>query len=237
MTYCFDIDGTICTIAPRRHYNNARPLQDMIDAINRLYTEGHIIRLATARGNSSGIDWLELTKRQLDDWGVKYHDLCVGKKLGADYYVDDKGLSLNEFRKTLNKKTGILAGSFDIIHAGYIYMFEDSKRVCDHLIVALQKDPSLERPHKLKPTQSLRDRKLILESLRCVDEVQVYDTEENLYELLKKSKAQIRILGSDYEGKSFTGQDLGMKIHFHQRNHNKSTTALKHKIKKTINET
>ena len=190
-----------------------------------------VCKLTTARGNGSGIDWKQFTHEQMEKWGVKHHDLCVGKKLGADIYVDDKAVHIDDFRNKLNKKIGILAGSFDLIHAGYIYMFKDSKRICDHLIVALQGDSSIERPHKKPPVQSLEDRKLILKSLNYVDEVQVYQSEKDLYTLLQNSGADVRILGSDYKGQKFTGENLGMEVYFHGRNHNKSTTKLKEKIK------
>lgn len=232
MIYCFDIDGTICTMQADHDYTKAEPFADVVAEINRLHGAGHTIRLATARGNGSGIDWNKFTHEQMDKWGVKYHDLCVGKKLGADVYIDDKALHVDDFRNKLNKKIGILAGSFDLIHAGYIYMLEDAKKVCDHLIVALQEDSNRERPHKNKPVQSLEDRKLILESIKYIDEIQTYDREQDLHDLLKNSGAHVRILGSDYRGQKFTGENLGMEVYFHGRNHDKSTSKLKERIKK-----
>tara|TARA_Y100000590_G_scaffold450106_1_gene589262 strand:+ start:1133 stop:1837 length:705 start_codon:yes stop_codon:yes gene_type:complete len=234
MIYCFDIDGTICSTNAEHDYTIAEPFPDVVDEINKLHAEGHTIRLATARGYSSGIDWREFTHEQMEKWGIKYHQLCVGKKLGADIYIDDKAMHIDDFRRKLNKKIGILAGSFDLIHAGYIYMFQDAKRVCDHLIVALQEDSSVERPYKTSPVQSLEDRKLILESIKYIDEIQTYDREQDLYDLLKNSGAHLRILGSDYRGQKFTGENLGMEVYFHGRNHDRSTTALKEKIKKSL---
>ena len=70
-----------------------------------------------------------------------------------------------------NKTIGIIAGSFDFIHAGYIRMFKDAKSICDHLIIALQGDPTIDRPHKCKPVQSIEDRREILESIKYVDEI------------------------------------------------------------------
>jgi LmbE family N-acetylglucosaminyl deacetylase len=88
--YCFDIDGTICSSGVK--YEDASPFKPVIDTINRLYTEGNYIEISTARGSRSGKDWTELTKKQLENWGVKYHDLSVGKKSFADIFVDDRSV-------------------------------------------------------------------------------------------------------------------------------------------------
>ena len=125
---------------------------------------------------------------------------------------------------------GLIAGSFDLIHPGYIWMFKDAKTVCNHLIVALQGDPTIDRPHKCKPVQSLEDRIEILSSLRYVDEIKTYNTEVELLNLLKDTNFDVRILGSDYEGKAFTGDVLNNPIHYHRREHNYSLTDLKEKI-------
>jgi glycerol-3-phosphate cytidylyltransferase len=122
----------------------------------------------------------------------------------------------------LNKPiTGFLAGGFDIIHPGYIEMFEDAKKYCDYLYIFLQTDPSIERPQKLKPTLSVEDRKKILLALRYVDEVLTYTTEDDLVELIKKVNPDVRILGTDYIGKSITGQNLPPKIIYTNREHHK----------------
>ena len=94
-TYCFDIDGTIC-INTFGEYEKATPFIRRINVVNKLYDEGHIIKFLTARGSSTGIDWRELTKRQLDKWGVKYNTLDLGK-IDADVFVDDKGLNADVF--------------------------------------------------------------------------------------------------------------------------------------------
>lgn len=95
-TYCIDIDGTICTTTTNQEYFKARPIQEMIDKINRLYDDGHIIKFCTARGMESGGVFEEITRQQLSDWGVKYHQLIMGKP-AADYYIDDKGLTPVQF--------------------------------------------------------------------------------------------------------------------------------------------
>jgi len=87
-TYCFDIDGTICSNTDG-DYENATPYLDRIKQINTLYSEGHIIIYFTARGSTTKIDWRNLTTSQLKTWGAKYHSVILGKPF-ADYYIDDK---------------------------------------------------------------------------------------------------------------------------------------------------
>lgn len=88
-TFCFDIDGVVATVVPGNDYNLAEPIRQTIGAINRLHDAGHRIILFTARGSATGLDWKDLTHRQMAGWGVKYHELRFGKP-AADYYVDDK---------------------------------------------------------------------------------------------------------------------------------------------------
>ncbi len=103
MIYCFDLDNTLCTIVKNKHghkeYSLAQPILERIAVVNRLYDDGHIIKIDTARGAESGIDWSKFTEYQLDLWGVKRHLLRCGKKLHANFYIDDKALSDNEFFK------------------------------------------------------------------------------------------------------------------------------------------
>lgn len=129
---------------------------------------------------------------------------------------------------------GFLAGAFDVIHPGYIRMFKDARTVCDYLIVGLHEDPSIERPNtKIRPVHTSDEREEILLSIRYVDQVIRYKTEKDLLLILENANIDIRILGSDYKDKDYTGKDLNIKVHFHDRNHNYSTTKLKQKIKET----
>ena len=126
---------------------------------------------------------------------------------------------------------GFTCSCFDLLHAGHILMLQDAKRQCDKLIVGLQTDPTIDRPDtKNKPIQSLEERKIQLEAVKYVDEVFIYDTEEELYKKLLDINPDVRILGSDYIGKSFTGDDLDIEIYYHERKHNYSTTNLRKKI-------
>ena len=125
---------------------------------------------------------------------------------------------------------GFTCSCFDLLHAGHIIMLQYAKARCDKLIVGLQTDPTTDRPEKNKPIQSLEERRIQLEAVKYIDEIFTYDTEEELYKNLLDIKPDVRILGSDYIGKSFTGDDLDIKIYYHDRNHNYSTTNLRKKI-------
>ena len=94
-TYCFDIDGTICTNTDG-DYASAKPFGSRIDHINALYDSGHTISFFTARGSTTGIDWRALTAEQLAQWGVRYHTLIMGKP-HADLFVDDKAIRADDY--------------------------------------------------------------------------------------------------------------------------------------------
>ena len=93
-TYCFDIDGVLCD-THATDYGGALPKRSVIDSVNRLHEVGNTIKIFTARGSESGIDWRKITEKQLGEWGVKYHELHFGKP-AADVYVDDKAVPLKE---------------------------------------------------------------------------------------------------------------------------------------------
>ena len=137
---------------------------------------------------------------------------------------------MNEGKKII----GFVAGAFDLIHPGYIDMFSEAREHCDHLIVGLHKDPSTERPEKLRPVLEVGDRQKMLLSLENVDSVIVYQTEADLYEILKHTHIDIRFMGSDYVGVDYTGSNLKIPIRFINRDHGWSTTKLKNIIAKSI---
>jgi hypothetical protein len=93
--FCFDIDGVIAKLSPNNNYNLAEPNTPIIDKVNKLFDNNNTIILFTARGTKTGIDWSEVTAKQLKTWGVKYHELKFGKP-AADYYVDDRLINMNE---------------------------------------------------------------------------------------------------------------------------------------------
>ena len=92
---------------------------------------------------------------------------------------------------------GFIAGNFDVLHPGYIYMFKEAKKVCDYLFVGLHTDPSIERPDKIKPILSTEERKEMLLSIKYIDQVETYTTEEELLSLIIKVSPNIRLLGDD----------------------------------------
>ena len=127
----------------------------------------------------------------------------------------------------VNPLCGVIAGNFDVIHPGYIKMFKECKRNCDHFLIFLHEDPTIERPEKCKPILSVEEREEILLSLQMVDQVISYKTEAELYNLLERYKPGVRFLGDDYKNKSYTGDDLTIPIHYLDRSHGWSTTKFK----------
>lgn len=105
MIYIVDIDETICFydnyVEGNRRYPEAKPYTKRIAYINKLYDYGHTIIYWTARGSSSGIDWSDLTKAQLDKWGCKYHELHLNKP-SYDVWIDDKAFSDREYFKEID---------------------------------------------------------------------------------------------------------------------------------------
>ena len=133
-------------------------------------------------------------------------------------------------------KKGFTCSCFDLLHAGHIKMLQDARNQCDYLIVGLQTDPTVDRPDtKNKPIQTLEERQIMLSAIRFVDEIVIYTTEGQLYEYLRDNPPDVRILGTDYKGKDFTGKDLDIDIYYHKRDHNWSTTNLRKRIAKEEN--
>ncbi|MFN3793383.1 MAG: adenylyltransferase/cytidyltransferase family protein [Chitinophagaceae bacterium] len=133
---------------------------------------------------------------------------------------------------------GITFSCFDVLHAGHLKMLEEAKKKCDYLIVGLQIDPTIDRPHKNKPIQSIVERYIQLKSCRFVDEIVPYLTEEDLLEILQSFDIHIRIIGEDYVNKDFSGkkfcEENNIAIHFNSRKHPYSSTYLKNRIKNCI---
>ena len=233
MIYCFDIDGTICSEDPSNNYNLVQPNPEVIEDINRLYEEGNKIILFTHRYLHQP-NRKVFTKYQLASWNVRYHELIYDKKPPYDVLIDSKAINSFAWRKQnseAKKKIGFVASSFDLLHAGHCIMLEDAKKQCNHLIAALHTDPTIDRPEKNKPIQSLEERRRQLWSVRYVDEIAEYNTEDDLRTLLKKIMPDVRILGTDWKDKEYTGMGIAHSVHFHERDHDFSTSELRERIK------
>ena len=240
MRYCFDIDGTLChtpnKVNGKPDYHNAIPFPWMVRSVNNLYNQGHHIIMMTARGRGSGIDHTDLTRNQLEIWGYKYHELePMFHKPTADLFIDDKGIEANQWAVSQPKLKGIVAGAFDVIHPGYVRMFADAKKYCNHLTIALHVDPSIERSHKLKPVQSREDRKEILLGMRNVDNVVFYTNEDEYLAMLESGEYDTRFLGEDYSDGGYSGVGLDIPISWLPRKHMYSSTKLKTLICLSIN--
>ena len=131
--------------------------------------------------------------------------------------------------------TGITASTFDLLHAGHIEMLREAKSQCDYLIAALQIDPSLDRPEKNKPVQTIVERYTQLEAVKYVDEIIPYLTEKDLEDILEMRKLDVRILGEEYRNEDFTGRDIckrrNINLYFNKRDHRFSSSDLRIRVK------
>ena len=130
------------------------------------------------------------------------------------------------------KAVGFTCGTFDLLHAGHVMMLEEIRSQCGYLIVGLQTDPSI-REGKSRPIQSVEERLIQLKAVRYVDEVIQYDTEDDLIELLKDIKPNLRFVGMDWkDNPNLTGKDLPIEIRYNSRDHGYSSTELKNRVKR-----
>ena len=132
------------------------------------------------------------------------------------------------------KKTGFMCGTFDLLHAGHILAFIEAKQFCSTLVIGLNIGDNIDKtvnPGKRAPIFSCDDRKLILENIKLIDKVLVYEDENHLVEIIKEIKPEIRFLGEDYKNSKVTGKDLCDKIHYLNRSHGKSSSGFKNIIK------
>tara|TARA_B100001059_G_scaffold229643_1_gene262527 strand:- start:380 stop:799 length:420 start_codon:yes stop_codon:yes gene_type:complete len=131
-------------------------------------------------------------------------------------------------------KVGITFSTFDLFHAGHIKMLEEAKLHCDYLIVGLQLDPSIDRPEKNKPTQTIVERYVQVRSCKYIDEVVPYVTEQDLIDILSSFKIDLRIIGEEYKDKKFTGKEYctkkGIEIYYNRREHRFSSSALRKQV-------
>lgn len=129
------------------------------------------------------------------------------------------------------KRVGFTCSCFDLFHAGHIMMLKEAKTVCDYLIVGLQTDPTIDRPEKNQPIQSVFERFVQLQSCKYVDEIVVYQTEKELMDILMSYPINVRIVGEEYREKDFTGKNLShIETHYNERKHSFSTTELRGRV-------
>jgi glycerol-3-phosphate cytidylyltransferase len=131
----------------------------------------------------------------------------------------------------MEKVVGFTCSTFDLLHAGHILMLAEIKESCDRLIVGLQNDPTVDRPTKNKPVQSIVERYVQLSAVKYVDDIIVYNTEKDLEDLLMFLPINIRFVGEEYQGKDFTGknicEDRDIKIIYNSRKHRFSSSELR----------
>lgn len=129
---------------------------------------------------------------------------------------------------------GFTASAFDLLHAGHVQMLRDAKDQCDYLICGLQVDPTLDRPEKNKPVQTVVERYTQLMAVRYVDEIIPYVTEKDLEDILEMYHIDVRVLGEEYKNKTFTGRAIcakrGINLYFNKRDHRFSTSDLRQRV-------
>lgn len=131
-------------------------------------------------------------------------------------------------------KYGITFSAFDLLHAGHVKMLEEAKATCDYLIVGLQTDPTIDRPEKNKPTQTVVERYIQLKGCKFVDEIVPYATERDLEDILQSFQIDIRFVGEEYLNKDFTArtycEDNGIELFFNSRDHRFSSSGLRREV-------
>lgn len=131
--------------------------------------------------------------------------------------------------------TGVVFSCFDLLHAGHILMLEEAKSQCDWLVVALQSDPTVDRPEKNKPIQTMYERYIQLKGCVYVDEIIPYTTEEEVRLILESRPFDVRIIGEEYKDVDFTGRDIcerrNIRIYYNSRQHHLSSSELRKRIK------
>ena len=131
-------------------------------------------------------------------------------------------------------KIGITFSTFDLFHAGHVKMLEEAKSKCDYLIVGLQLDPTIDRPEKNKPTQTIIERYVQLKGCKYIDEIIPYITEQDLMDILTSFKIDLRIVGEEYKNKQFTGKEYcskkGIDIYYNKREHRFSSSSLRKQV-------
>ena len=131
-------------------------------------------------------------------------------------------------------RIGLTASTFDLLHAGHIQMLREAKEHCDYLICGLQVDPSIDRPEKNPPVQTVVERYIQLSAVQYVDEIVPYATEKDLEDILNMYTLDVRIIGEEYKKKTFTGRAVcskrGIEIYYNKRDHRFSSSDLRKRV-------
>ena len=156
---------------------------------------------------------------------------CFSLRRGEQIMIFNKIRQLKDDGKTI----GITFSTFDLLHAGHIAMLSEAKNHCDYLIAGLQTDPTIDRPDsKNPPIQSIVERQIQLAATRYVDEIVIYQTEQDLLDLLLVLPLDVRIIGIEYENKEFSGKDIcedrDIKVIYNGRDHSFSSSSLRKRV-------
>lgn len=131
-------------------------------------------------------------------------------------------------------KVGFTCSAFDMLHSGHIQMLRDASEQCDYLICGLQTNPSVDRPEKNAPIQTVVERYTQLKAVQYVNEIIPYATEEDLKDILSMYHIDVRILGDEYREKDFTGKEIckrrDIALYFNKRDHRFSSSELRLRV-------
>lgn len=216
-----DLDNTLCSQEHSDTYAFAAPRKEVILSVNQFHRQGGFVVIHTARGMETfggDVPLIEkryrvMTENWLQNAGVEYDQLIFGKPSG-DYYVDDKGMSIEDFVDIYRPKVVFTNGCFDVLHAGHVTLLQECRKMAGagRVIVGLNSDESV---RKLKgegrPINNVEFRKTVLSALRFVDEVVVFE-EDTPLELIKKIRPDIIVKGGDYTSYSVVGKEFAGKV-------------------------
>ena len=232
MRYAFDIDNTLVK-TNGSDYENSVPIQHRIDRVNHLFDEGHSIYLFTARGMASGRDLYEFTANQVREFGIKHHQLIMGKP-DVDVFVDDKAISVNDWdQKDLFSKSSVIwtNGCYDIIHVGHICLFEKCQELaasCNgKFVIGIDSDKRVKKMKgNSRPFNTENDRAKVLLNIKGVDSVWIYDSDEELENLVKTFSPEVIVLGDEYKNSLVIGASHAKSVMYFPKLSEYSTSKI-----------
>ena len=232
MRYAFDIDNTLVK-TNGSDYENSVPIQHRIDRVNYLFDEGHSIYLFTARGMASGRDLYEFTANQVREFGIKHHQLIMGKP-DVDVFVDDKAISVNDWdQKDLFSKSPVIwtNGCYDIVHVGHICLFEKCQELaasCNgKFVIGIDSDKRVKKMKgNSRPFNTENDRAKVLLNIKGVDSVWIYDSDEELENLVKTFSPEVMVLGDEYKNSLVIGASHAKSVMYFPKLSEYSTSKI-----------